>query len=59
MLDTYESTRSLSVDPADVISMRDMADEFLSGFRLHENDEEELTRRVKCLVREYSPGPHS
>ncbi len=53
MLERYESTRELSVDPADVICMRDIADEFLNGYRLHENDEEELTRRVKKLVRAY------
>lgn len=53
MLERYESTRELSVDPVDVICVRDIADEFLNGYRLHENDEEELTRRVKALVRTY------
>lgn len=53
MLERYESTRELSVDPVDVVCMRDIADEFLNGYRLHENDEEELTRRVKVLVRAY------
>lgn len=53
MLERYVSTRELSVDTTDVLCMRDIADEFLNGYRLHENDEEELTRRVKKLVRAY------